>query len=215
MRSPPPVPVPAPAPVPDPAAAPAKARILAAATELFGRAAYEAVGLRDIAARAGVDVAYVHRCHGSKRDLFTTAFRSAIRPGVIALRASPDPVRALAVALLPEAAAATGTPADLSPLRQGLHILIHSLSSPEAAGALRVVIEEEVVVPFGSELGIEAAARGALAGAFAAGFGIFLRVLQIEALSAMAPQALATEVEAALRHIFSGGFPAASPPEPD
>lgn len=203
-----------PAPAPDPAAAPARARILAAATELFGAASYEAVGLRDIAARAGVDVAYVHRCHGSKRDLFAAAFRSAIRPGIGDLRACPDPARALAEALLPQAHPAAAGPEPRAPLRQGLHILIHSLSSPEAAGALRAVIEEEVVAPFGAELGAEAAARGALAGAFVAGFGIFLRVLQVEALAAVAPQALAAEVEAALRHIFSGGLPAPDAPEP-
>lgn len=42
-------------------------RILNAAILRFARSSYESVGLRDIAADAGVDVAYVHRLFWFKR----------------------------------------------------------------------------------------------------------------------------------------------------
>lgn len=46
-------------------------RILDAAVLRFANASYDEVGLRDIAADVEVDVAYVHRCFGSKEGLFS------------------------------------------------------------------------------------------------------------------------------------------------
>jgi len=64
-----------------PAAQPARdtrERILEAAIRQFSRRSYEQTGLRDIATDVGVDVAYVHRCFGSKENLFAEALRAAI-----------------------------------------------------------------------------------------------------------------------------------------
>jgi len=47
-----------------------KAAILAAARGKFARGSYDTVGLRDIAADAGVDPALISRYFGSKEDLF-------------------------------------------------------------------------------------------------------------------------------------------------
>src|ERR1700738_1364837 len=55
-------------------------RILNAAIERFTRTSYEQTGLRDIAADVGIDVAYVHRCFGSKKRLFAEAVRAAMQP---------------------------------------------------------------------------------------------------------------------------------------
>ena len=55
-------------------------RILEAAIEHFSRRSYEETGLREIASAAQVDVAYVHRCFGSKKRLFADAVSAAVRP---------------------------------------------------------------------------------------------------------------------------------------
>ena len=71
-----------------PGQATGKERILASAMLLFARMPYSDTSLRDIAAAAGVDVAYVHRAFGSKAEIFRQAllalapadpFRQALR----------------------------------------------------------------------------------------------------------------------------------------
>src|SRR5689334_934839 len=54
-------------------AAATRARLLDAARELFLGHGYSAVGLREVAAQAGVDVTLVRRYFGSKQQLFTAA----------------------------------------------------------------------------------------------------------------------------------------------
>ncbi len=54
-------------------------RILEAAMLRFSKASYDATGLRDIAADVGCDVAYVHRCFGSKERLFAEVVGSALQ----------------------------------------------------------------------------------------------------------------------------------------
>ncbi len=50
-----------------------RTRLLEAARELFLAHGYNAVGLREVAAKAGVDVTLVRRYFGSKQGLFTEA----------------------------------------------------------------------------------------------------------------------------------------------
>lgn len=54
-------------------AAATRARLLDAARELFLQHGYRATGLREVAAKAGVDVTLVRRYFGSKQALFTEA----------------------------------------------------------------------------------------------------------------------------------------------
>ena len=56
-----------------PRIAPAKTRILRAAMLLFARQPFSETSLREIAAEAQVDVAYVHRAFGSKIEIFQQA----------------------------------------------------------------------------------------------------------------------------------------------
>ncbi len=51
-----------------------RAAIMAAATALFARRAYDSVSLREVAAAAGVDVATVHHHVGTKPDLYQACF---------------------------------------------------------------------------------------------------------------------------------------------
>lgn len=54
----------------------AKARILQASILLFARMPFSETSLRDIAAEAKVDVAYVHRAFGSKSEIFRQALEA-------------------------------------------------------------------------------------------------------------------------------------------
>lgn len=54
-------------------AAATRARLLDAARELFLQKGYSATGLREVAAKAGVDVTLVRRYFGSKQQLFAEA----------------------------------------------------------------------------------------------------------------------------------------------
>jgi AcrR family transcriptional regulator len=51
-----------------------RARILKVAAELFSQASYDNVRSRDIAQKAGVDVALINRYFGSKKELFKEVF---------------------------------------------------------------------------------------------------------------------------------------------
>lgn len=60
----------------------ARQRILAAATDEFGASGYDAVTIRGIAQRAGVDSALVHHHFGAKADLFAAVIDAPMRPDV-------------------------------------------------------------------------------------------------------------------------------------
>jgi AcrR family transcriptional regulator len=71
-------------------AAATRAKLLDAARELFLRQGYQATGLREVAARAGVDVTLVRRYFGSKQQLFTEA--TDVSENVEAIRQADDSV---------------------------------------------------------------------------------------------------------------------------
>lgn len=73
-------------------AADTPARILDAATELFARHGYDAVGMREIAAAAGVNVATVHHHMGSKAELYEAVFARMYEAEREALTAAAGPV---------------------------------------------------------------------------------------------------------------------------
>jgi AcrR family transcriptional regulator len=69
-------------------AAATRARLLEAARELFLRQGFRATGLRQVAARAGVDVTLVRRYFGSKQQLFAEA--TDITGDLAAILDAPD-----------------------------------------------------------------------------------------------------------------------------
>ena len=106
---------------------PTRERILEAAIQRFARKSYEETGLRDIAADAEVDVAYVHRSFGSKEQLFAEAVRASTGVARILAEAPEDLCRHLAKQAFDRDREAST--AQIGPL----DIIIHSLSSPAAA----------------------------------------------------------------------------------
>lgn len=150
-------------------------RILDAAAARFSRQSYDQTGLREIAADAGVDVAYVHRCFGSKEQLFHEALKCAVQMEKIFDAVGADPARILAAHLLEE----DEPDAKVRPM----DILIRSLTSPKAAAVLRTAVMEDFVTPLGAHLDEDATQRAALAAALLMGIGILRDVLELPALS--------------------------------
>ncbi|MCC7251867.1 TetR/AcrR family transcriptional regulator [Hyphomicrobium sp.] len=157
-------------------AASTRERILDAAVQRFSRRSYEETGLRDIAADVGVDVAYVHRCFGSKEKLFAEAVRVALK----ADRSFPDDSRELGRALARQALARDG---KHSHGRTGsLDIVIRSLSSPQAAAVLREFIVADFITPLSRHVDQPSLRRASLIMAFLAGLGILRNVLDVASL---------------------------------
>jgi len=110
-------------------AAATRQAILASARRAFARAGYNGVGVREIAAGAGVTAMLVNRYFGSKANLFAEVAADAMREPVILSPenlAAPDLPAALARALVQV------TEPGAPPL-DGFLILLHSASSPQAA----------------------------------------------------------------------------------
>ncbi|MBS0246503.1 MAG: TetR family transcriptional regulator [Proteobacteria bacterium] len=154
-------------------------RILHAAVERFARASYEQTGLRDIAADAGVDVAYVHRSFGSKERLFAEAVRAAVQP-IDILPGAKDIGTLLATHVIDKPAK--------NP--HGLDIIIRSFSSPEAAPVVREFIVNTFVEPLSRQLNHPAETRATLIGALLIGIAILREVLHSPGLTQPNPDDL-------------------------
>ncbi|WP_440640910.1 TetR/AcrR family transcriptional regulator [Bradyrhizobium sp. PUT101] len=151
-------------------------RILNAAVLRFSSHSYEQTGLRDIAADVGIDVSYVHRCFGSKEQLFAEAVEATVHPARLLTGTAGDLPGTLAKHVF--ARDATQARDEVGPL----DIIIRSLSSPEASPVLRDFMLNDFITPLASKLDQPAARRAALIAAFLAGVGILRNVLGVAPL---------------------------------
>jgi len=98
-------------------------RLIAAASELFAERGFRATTIRDIAARAGVNVAAGNYHYGSKKALYLEVLRAQfalVRSRLAALGASPKP----------EELARLGRPALLRVLRTRVKVILDLLIGP-------------------------------------------------------------------------------------
>lgn len=137
-------------------AAATRSAILAAARARFVRESYENVGMRDIAADAGVDAALISRYFGSKEELFTEVLNSAKRPETLFAGDVSDFGRRVAQQIVDE-------PQDCDKLST-IMILLRSVSSPTAIEIVRRAGRERMLDPFVAWIGgPDAALRAQLA----------------------------------------------------
>ena len=156
---------------------PTRERILDAAIFRFSRQSYETTGLRDIAADAEVDVAYVHRCFGSKKQLFGEAVQALIRPEEILDTAGGDVANRLAAQIFVHDDARHRN--EISPF----DIVNHSLSSVEARDVLRDFITKEILPLIAANLPTSNPTRNAcFVVAYLTGMGILRNVIDVEPL---------------------------------
>ncbi|KPF89991.1 TetR family transcriptional regulator [Rhodopseudomonas sp. AAP120] len=172
-------------------------RILEAAILRFARQSYEATGLRDIAADVDVDVAYVHRCFGSKERLFAAAVEATLKPELLLSGTAADLAATLAHELFHHAEGYG--PHDVRPL----DIVIHSLSSADASRVLRDVVARSFIEPLAAKLGHADALNASLITALLAGTGILRTVLGIAPLQETEGGRLEAMMTAALAGIIA------------
>ncbi|RJF77011.1 TetR/AcrR family transcriptional regulator [Rhodopseudomonas palustris] len=180
-------------------------RILDAAIVRFSRQSYEATGLRDIAADVDVDVAYVHRCFGSKERLFAAAVEATLKPELLLGGKAEDLAATLAHELFHHAEG--HGPHQVRPL----DIVIHSLSSADASRVLREVVARSFIEPLAAKLGRADALNAALITALLAGTGILRTVLGIAPLQETEGGRLEAMMTAALTGIIASADAATKP----
>ena len=158
-------------------AAATRAAILDAARRHFARAGYDHVGVREIAADAGVTAALVNRYFGSKEQLFAEVLASGfdIGPLLPADRATFGAVLGRFIAAAPRR-----TPDDQGPLS----LLLRSAASPTAGKLLREHIDTHLVGPLAQWIGgDDAELRAALIVSTLAGLGVLRRMVKTSALA--------------------------------
>lgn len=156
---------------------PARERILDAAAMRFAGHSYKDTSLRDIAADARVDVAYVHRCFGSKQRLFAEVVEHTVGPSAITEETSARDLVALLTQRLFSRATTASSDVD------SLSVTIRSIADPEAAEVLRNFLRNRLLTLIARRGGAGAQKRAALAAAFIAGTMLFRNVIGLEELS--------------------------------
>lgn len=174
-----------------------KQAILDAAIKLFGETAYDQVGLREIAALAGVDVALIGRYFGSKDELFKTAITPA---------AAPKPS-------FPKQSEFGEWMARriLSPRPEVARMLIvhHSAGNPRAAEIVRRNILELLINPIAEWLGGEdGRLRASLIVSFVSGLRLNRDIARIADLTEADEEDFVRLVAPALQALVDGGGPA-------
>lgn len=176
-------------------------RILAAAIARFSQSSYEQTGLRDIAADVDVDVAYVHRCFGSKERLFTEAVAATLQSRRYLAAIGDGVAAALSKrALSRGAAGARDVPAP--------DILMRSLLSPAARPVLRKYMAEEFIAPLSARLGQQAEVQAAMVAAVLVGFGILRNVLELDVLLEPEGGRLDSLLTHTIQSVITAGAPA-------
>jgi len=145
------------------------ARIAEAALEVFGTRGFEAAGTREIAERAGVNVALINRYFGSKEGLFAATVPPSLRFDLL-LEADLADLGARIAALYLNKTVGPGYDPMLAILRSAFH--------PDAAPKLRAAVQEQIIAPFATRLGgADAEVRAELFVTQLAGISLWRQVL--------------------------------------
>ena len=158
-------------------AATTRQSILQAAHRRFLDQSYDTVGLRDIAADAGVDVALVSRYFGGKEQLF----KEVLQEGKSALPANLTPSE-LPAFLAHLATQQRGD--EEANCYESMLLILRSASSPQAAAVVRSALKDDILGPLSSVLGDgdEACTGASLATAILMGTTILRVVAPVQAL---------------------------------
>lgn len=168
------------------------ARILNAARSVFGEKGYEAAGTREIAQRAGVNVALINRYFGSKAGLFAAAVppTMAMDPGLLADGGFADLIAAKFANMAPKE--------DYDPIMA----FLRSAPNPEAAEMLREAVQAQVIDPIAGRLdGEDAEARAILVATQLVGFVLWARVLSKGDIAEPLRERLQAHLQRAIAHI--------------
>ena len=187
-------------PDPTPGSAATRAALLTAARALFAHAGYDAVGVREVAARAGVTAALVNRYFGSKLGLFEAAVADSFTVSDLLVGDRATLGERLARYLVGRRRGAAGGTAAEPTL-----VVLRSASSPEAGPVLRAALDAQVVRPLAAWLGgPDADARAGLVVAALFGVAVSRDVLGVDALGPDRADALAAALGPFLQRLVDG-----------
>ncbi|MEV4808736.1 TetR/AcrR family transcriptional regulator [Micromonospora avicenniae] len=167
--------------------------ILDSAIAAFTRHGYDGVGVREIAANAGVTAMLVNRYFGSKEGLFAEVVDISFAQPTMVPRSSVDLAAETAHALV----ARTAPDADhLGPFE----LMLKSAANPRAAKIIQAGIEKHVGARFADALqGPEAQERAELGLALLAGVWLTRRIIGTSGLRDADPQTLRVHVTRMLK----------------
>ena len=175
-------------------AAESRARILAAARRAFTRAGYDTVGVREIAADAGVDPAMLPRLFGSKEILF-----AEIANGAFSLEpAFEGPLHGLGARVARHLLGPIEKPpaADFDEFA----FLLRSVGSPVAASILSQALHAHFVKPLAERMdGAEAELRAALITSYVLGFAVLRAALRSPAIDHGDPELIVMRLGKAIQ----------------
>ncbi|WP_455827016.1 TetR/AcrR family transcriptional regulator [Pseudomonas graminis] len=161
--------------------------ILLSARKVFAQSGYDAVGLPEIAAGAGVTAMLVNRYFDSKEQLFTEVLADALASPI---PLTPDNLSAENLGRTLATALVSITEAGSTPL-EGFLILLHSGSSKRAAAIGREQLEKGQQASMAAALtGAHHQERAALVMALVSGFQVMRQRLELSALTRADPQVL-------------------------
>lgn len=174
-------------------AATTRAAILAAARQAFSSGGYDRVGVRDIAAKAGVTAALVNRYFGSKKLLFAEAVLEAKGVKELLTGERRNAGARLAAMMLDKEHHGKGG-------GDPLLAILRSAPDPEAAGVVREWLQKVMVGPIAKWLGgPDAETRASVMVSTLLGFIILRQAIALPGLSAGRGNALREMMSAALQ----------------
>ena len=178
--------------------------ILASARLAFARAGYDGVGVREIAAGAGVTAILVNRYFGSKEQLFAEVVAETMAtPSILAqeIIKSPHPGEDIAAALI-NLTKTGATPLD------GFLIMLHSASSKRGAEIGREQIQKYHQKAMTAALsGALAPQRAALVLSLIAGVQVMRQMIGLSALAKAEPAALIKILAPLFQRLVEGEQP--------
>lgn len=174
-------------------AAATRAAILASAHAAFTTSGYDGVGVREIAAGAGVTAMLVNRYFGSKEQLFAEVVDTAFAPRTVVGADAHETAVTLVARTSPDAE-------HLDPFL----LMLRSASNPRAVEIMRAATVRHVGADLLARLsGPDAGTRAELALGVIAGTWLMRRVIGTPALSMMSDTALAEHLEGLFTLLYS------------
>jgi len=124
-----------------------KQAMLTAARARFLQESYENVGMRDIAADVGVDVALISRYFGSKEGLFREVLHDSSKEEILPDHIGSDEMPGYLAKLF------LAQDSEKNENVERLLIILRSASSPAASKVVSEALRKDVLIPFADRIG--------------------------------------------------------------
>lgn len=169
-----------------------RARIIECAQQIFTEKGYDAAGIREIAACAGVNAALIPRYFGSKRQLFEDAVLPHFNIDAMLAVDTPDLIEEIVGHYI-------GKEPDHHKTFDPMTALLKSAASTDVRDVIADAIAKRVVAPIAEKIGgEEAETRAAMIVACLGGFDLFRRIIGLDAMSGARTASLSVLLKKAL-----------------